>query len=149
MGKSISSNKRELEKKKQSKRLEKQKRKEERKANGTSSFEDMIAYVDENGMLTDTPPELQEKKDNEIDVEDIDISVPKKEEIAEDPIHRGVVEYFNADKGFGFIKDMNSVEKYFFHISSAPSEIQERDKVTFDLERGKRGMNAVNVTIVQ
>jgi hypothetical protein len=53
MGKSISSNKRELEKKKQSKRLEKQKRKEERKANGTSSFEDMIAYVDENGMLTD------------------------------------------------------------------------------------------------
>lgn len=53
----ISYNKREQEKKRQSKRLEKQRRKEDRKANaGSGSLEDMIAYVDENGVITDTPP---------------------------------------------------------------------------------------------
>lgn len=79
MSKSISSNKREIEKKKQSKRLEKQKRKEERKANGgSSSFEDMIAYVDENGQITDTPPDLSQK--TEVDVENIEVSTPKKVE---------------------------------------------------------------------
>ena len=56
MAKPISFTKRDLEKKKQEKRLAKQQKKEERKNNGTSSFEDMIAYVDENGMITDTPP---------------------------------------------------------------------------------------------
>ena len=56
MAKPISFTKRDLEKKKQEKRLAKQQKKEERKSNGTSSFEDMIAYVDENGMITDTPP---------------------------------------------------------------------------------------------
>ena len=58
MAKPISFTKRDLEKKKQEKRLAKQQKKEERKSNGTSSFEDMIAYVDENGMITDTPPTL-------------------------------------------------------------------------------------------
>jgi cold shock CspA family protein len=146
MSKAISSNKREIEKKKQSKRLEKQKRKEERKANGTSSFDDMIAYVDENGMITDTPPDLTKK--TEVDIEDIEISVTKKEEEDEAPkSFNGVVEYFNHEKGFGFIKDVRSVEKYFFHISAAPATISEGDKVTFELEKGKKGMNAVRIEI--
>ena len=67
MAKSILFNKRELEKRKQSKRMEKQKRKEERKTNaGSGSFEDMIAYVDENVVITDTPPDTSNKQ--EIDV---------------------------------------------------------------------------------
>ena len=57
MAKSQTFGKRENEKKKQAKRLEKQKRKEERQAAGTSSFDDMIAYVDENGNFTNIPPE--------------------------------------------------------------------------------------------
>lgn len=61
MAKPISFTKRDLEKKKQEKRLAKQQKKEERKSNGTSSFEDMIAYVDENGMITDTPPHHRKK----------------------------------------------------------------------------------------
>src|SRR5574344_529871 len=100
----ISSNKKELEKRKQSKRLEKQKRKEERKASGTSSFDDMIAYVDANGNITDTPPELNENE--EISADSIEVSVPKKEEVEEDPIKKGIVEFFNAEKGFGFIKEL-------------------------------------------
>lgn len=61
MAKPISFTKRDLEKKKQEKRLAKQQKKEERKNSGTSSFEDMIAYVDENGVITDTPPTTNEK----------------------------------------------------------------------------------------
>jgi len=139
----ISFNKRELEKKREQKRQEKQKRKEERKANGgNGSFEDMIAYVDENGVITSTPP----VKKQEIEIENIAVSTPKKEDL-EESILKGRIEYFNPDKGYGFIKSAASMDKYFFHISSAPESIAEGNKVTFELERGKKGMNAVNISI--
>ncbi|RNC63959.1 cold-shock protein [Proteiniphilum sp. X52] len=145
MAKSVSYNKRNIEKKKQEKRLEKQKRKEERKANaGSGSLDDMIAYVDENGVITDTPPDPVKKQ--EIDIDNIVVSTPKKEEIDEPPL-KGRVEYFNPDKGYGFIKNAANMDKYFFHISGAPASIDEGDKVTFELERGKKGMNAVNIVI--
>lgn len=68
MAKSINSyNKRNLEKKKQEKRLKKQKKKEERKLSEPATFEDMIAYVDENGMITSTPPEQREAESKEED----------------------------------------------------------------------------------
>ena len=141
----ISFNKKELEKKKQKKRLEKQKRKEVRKASGGSgSFEDMIAYVDENGMITDTPPDAANKR--EVDIESIVVSPPKKEE-TEDPVLKGRVEFFNSDKGYGFIKSIGSVEKYFFHISNAPPSIAEGNLVTFELERGQKGMNAAKIAL--
>ncbi len=134
--------KRENEKKKQAKRLEKQKRKEERQAGGTCSPEDMIAYVDENGNIVSTPPE--ERARQEIKLEDVLIATPKREELEEEPT-KGRVEYFNDSKGYGFIKDLASTEKYFFHITSAPADIAEGDTVTFELERGTRGMNAVRI----
>ncbi len=137
--------KRENEKKKQAKRLEKQKRKDERKAEGTSSMDDMIAYVDENGNLSATPPE-ERPKGEELKLEDIAISTPKKEEM-EYEAPRGRVEHFNSDKGYGFIKDLTSGEKYFFHISSAPAGITEGNIVTFETERSTRGMNAVNIVL--
>ncbi|WP_294080725.1 MULTISPECIES: cold-shock protein [unclassified Proteiniphilum] len=146
MAKSVSYNKREIEKKKQEKRLEKQKRKEERKANpGSGSLDDMIAYVDENGVITDTPPDPIKKE--EIDIEDIVVSTPKKEDVGEPEPYKGRVEYFDRNKGYGFIKNSANMDKYFFHISAAPASIDEGDKVTFDLERGKKGMNAVNIVI--
>jgi len=149
MAKRVTYNKRENEKKKASKRLEKQKRKEERKANNTGgAFEDMIAYVDENGVITSTPPDTEVKKE-EINVEDIVISTPKREDIEEESVLRGRIEHFNSSKGYGFIKDLGSTEKYFFHISSAPAEIAEGDIVFFELERGARGMNAVNIKIAR
>lgn len=138
--------KRENEKKKQAKRLEKQKRKEERMTGGTASPEEMIAYVDENGNITDTPPELRKK--SEIKLEDIAIATPKKED-TEPELLRGRVEYFNTDKGYGFIKDLTTTEKYFFHISAAPADITEGRIVTFELERGTRGMNAVRIAFAQ
>ena len=141
----ISFNKRELEKKKDQKRQEKLKRKEERKASGGSgTFEDMIAYVDENGVITDTPPDLMNKQ--AVDIENIAISTPKQEDI-EEPVLRGRVEHFNADKGYGFIKNTGSTEKYFFHVSNAPATIAEGNMVIFELERGQKGINAVNITL--
>ena len=145
MAKSNSFNKREIEKNKQQKRKEKQQKREERKNNPTDSFDDMIAYVDENGVITSTPPDLTNKE--KVDIEDIAISTPKKEEM-EDPILKGRVEYFNPDKGYGFIKHTGSVDKYFFHVSNAPSSIVEGNMVTFELERGQKGMNAVRIALV-
>ena len=132
MAKSISADKRENEKKRLARRAEKQKKKEEKKlSNKANSFEDMIAYVDENGMITSTPPaENTPKKDKE-----------------EPVIRRGRIEFFNESKGFGFIKDLSGVEKYFFHINNVLTDIAENNIVTFDLERGLKGMNAVNVAL--
>ncbi len=146
MAKSMTVGKRENEKKRLAKREEKLKKKESKKLSGSSnSFEDMIAYVDENGMITSTPPADDIRKE-EINLDEIVIATPKKEE--EEPvILRGRVEFFNVAKGFGFIKDLAGVEKYFFHVNNAVSEIAENDIVTFDLERGLKGMNAVNVTL--
>ncbi|WP_418992539.1 cold-shock protein [Alistipes sp.] len=146
MAGSQSFQKRENEKKKQAKRLEKQKRKEERQSGGTASHDEMIAYVDENGNITDTPPEMRARE--EVKLEDIVIATPKKEDVEEEPL-RGRVEYFNADKGYGFIKDATSGEKYFFHITAAPADIAEGRIVTFELERGTRGMNAVRIALAQ
>ncbi len=143
MAKSISS-KQDNEKKKQSKRLEKQKKKELRKTDKGKRFEDMIAYVDENGLITTTPPDKKEKE--EINIEDIEISVPTKEKI-EDSILKGRIEHFNKEKGYGFIKHLASVDKYFFHINNCNDNVKEGNIVLFELERGTKGLNAVNVKV--
>jgi len=141
-------NKRELEKKKQQKREEKSKRKEERKLTGGSgSFEDMIAYVDENGVITSTPPDPFNKK--EVIAENISVSTPKQEDIVI-PVYIGIVEHFNTDKGYGFIRETGgSSEKFFFHVSDTNGDVQEGSAVSFELERGLKGMVAVRVTIVK
>ena len=106
----------------------------------------MIAYVDENGVITSTPPEENVKKE-EIKQEEILISVPKKEK--EEPvILKGKVDFFNTSKGFGFIKELSNGERYFFHVNNIlSSAITEGDIVTFDLERGMKGMNAINIRL--
>lgn len=59
----------------------------------------------------------------------------------------GKVKFFNDAKGFGFIKDAESNEEYFVHVSSLVDEIRENDDVTFELKEGRKGMNAVNVKL--
>ncbi|WP_291586710.1 cold-shock protein [Bacteroides sp.] len=146
MAKSVTVDKRENEKKRLARRAEKQKRKEEKKLSPkANSLDDMIAYVDENGMITSTPPTENIKKE-EIKQEEIVISTPKKEK--EIPtVMKGRVEFFNTSKGFGFIKELSGTEKYFFHVNNVMVDISENDIVTFDLERGIKGMNAVNICL--
>lgn len=136
----------EKEKKKQQKREEKLKRKEERKANSKKGegLDSMFAYVDENGHLTDTPPDPTKKK-KVIKAENIEIGVPKREEVFIDPIKKGKVAFFNDSKGYGFINEDDTGEKYFVHVHGTLEEIREGDKVSFELEKGMKGMNAVRV----
>lgn len=140
------SNKKENEKKRQQKRKEKDEKKEERKTHGKRSFEEMLAYVDEFGNISSTPPDPTKKK-IVIKSEDIQLGVPKHEESEkEDPIRNGTVTFFNDAKGYGFIQDLKSQERVFVHINGLVDRVQENDKVTFEVERGKKGLSAINVT---
>ncbi len=57
----------------------------------------------------------------------------------------GTVKFFNDTKGFGFIKDDNSNTEYFVHVSGLVDDVRENDKVTYELQEGKKGLNAINV----
>ena len=59
----------------------------------------------------------------------------------------GIVKFFNETKGFGFIKSNDSGEEYFVHVSGLKEEILQNDQVVFDLQEGKKGLNAVNVKL--
>lgn len=142
-------NKKEREKKKQQNKKEKAERKQERKDNAKDgNLDNMIAYLDENGNLSSTPPDPRKKIVTKL--EDIEIGVPKHEPVnPEDLIRKGVVTFFNDAKGYGFIKDMETQESLFVHINSLEEEIKEHNKVTFEVQMGPKGANAVNVKLVK
>jgi cold shock CspA family protein len=144
-------NKKEKEKKKLKKKQDKQQRKEDRKSNSDKgkTFEDMLAYVDEYGNITSTPPDPTKKK-KEIKAEDIEIGVSRQEDLEpEDLIRKGTVSFFNESKGYGFIKDDESKESVFVHINNTSEVLSENDKVTFETERGPKGLSAVRVKIIR
>ncbi len=147
MGRSQESfNKKEVRNKKEKKRKEKEKKRQARKEN-KSGLDDMIAYVDEHGNITDTPPDPDQKE--EINVEDIQISVPRGPLEEVDPIRKGTVTYFNASKGFGFITDQQTRESIFVHINNTLEEIREGNLVSFEVEKGQKGPVAVKVQVVR
>ncbi len=136
--------KKEKEKAKLKKREEKRKKREARKAEKTPGID--FAYVDHDGNLVDTPPDPSDKI--EIEADEIVLGVPKQEEGDReefDPVRKGKVSFYDSSKGFGFIIDDENQEKYFTHVSGIIDEIVENDKVSFELEKGQRGMNAVKV----
>lgn len=141
--------KKEREKKKAKRKREKEERRLAKKEEGKTSFDDMIAYVDENGQIVDTPPEPVAKKDK-VKAEDIVLGIPKKEDLGEeDLIRTGVVTFFNHDKGYGFIKDSDSHDSMFVHINNVVDEINEGNKVTFEVQPGLKGPEAAKVQIVR
>lgn len=141
-------NKKEKEKKRLKKKEDKALKKEDRKSTSSSSdLNSMIAYVDEFGNITDTPPDPTKKK-KLIDVESIQLGAAKREDISnEDPTKRGTVTFFDASKGYGFIKQKDSQDSYFTHINRHIDEIKEGNTVTFTLEMGQKGPVAVDVKI--
>ena len=64
-------------------------------------------------------------------------------------MNKGIVKFFNESKGFGFIKDEASDKEYFVHASGLSDQVRENDQVTFDLQEGKKGLNAVNVKLAK
>ncbi len=103
----------------------------------------MMAYVDENGVIVNTPPDPNAKV--EVDASEIVLGIPPKEEGEEDAARTGKIDFFDTSKGFGFIREDGSQERYFVHVSGMLEEVGENDKVTYELERGPKGMNAVRV----
>ncbi len=61
----------------------------------------------------------------------------------------GTVKFFNESKGYGFIKDDESENEYFVHVSELVDRIKDNDKVTFELKEGRKGLNAVNVKLAE
>jgi len=61
---------------------------------------------------------------------------------------KGTVKFFNDTKGFGFITEEGSSKDHFVHISGLIDEVREGDEVEFDLQEGKKGLNAVNVKVI-
>jgi cold shock CspA family protein len=140
-------NKKEREKKKNQNKKEKAEKKQERKENPKSkSLDDMLAYVDENGNLSATPPDP--KKMKKVRQEDIEIGVPKQQDIdPADLIRKGTVTFFNESKGYGFIKDLETQQSVFVHVNGLREAIKENSKVIFEVEMGPKGANAVNVSL--
>ena len=139
-------NKRELEKKRLQKRKEKEQRKEQRKADAKEgkSFEDMLAYVDENGNITDTPPDPTRKKK----INENDVSLESRNKGGNFSLHErrnGRVTFFNQSKGFGFIQDEDSRENIFVHSKSFDGLLKENDQVTFEVGKSFKGLVALNV----
>ncbi|MFB6342313.1 cold-shock protein [Saccharicrinis sp. FJH2] len=142
-------NKKEVRNKKEKKRKDKEKKRLARKeGDKKNSLDDMIAYVDENGQITSTPPDPDKK--TEVELDDIEISTPKMDESNRpDPVRKGIVIFFNDSKGYGFLKDKETQEKIFVHANNLNEEIKEGNVVTFEVEKGLKGLNAVRVSVVK
>jgi cold shock CspA family protein len=140
--------KKEKEKQRQKKKKEKDEKRMERKASSKGGgLDNMIAYIDENGNISDTPPDPDKKV--EFELEDIVTSVPKQEEFDMETARQGKIDFFNTEKGFGFIKEIGTNESYFVHYKGLVDDVVEGDKVSFELEKGMKGLNAVKVTKIE
>ncbi len=139
-------NKREKEKQRQRKAQEKQEKMMNRKSNASkgNGLEGMMAYVDEFGNITDTPPDPAKRK--AVNAEDIQLTVTGRSEDEADGTKTGTVSYFNVEKGYGFITDSFRGERLFFHVSNAQTTVDVGDKVSYETERTPKGMNAINIT---
>src|SRR5690242_16070201 len=131
------SNKKDREKKKQQEKKLKEQKKQERKENNDKGKDlaDMMAYLDENGNLSSTPPDPRKKVT--INAEDIQLGVPmNRKSMPGESVRKGVVTFFNHEKGYGFIRDMQTNESIFVHINSSADELKENNMVVFEVEKG-------------
>jgi cold shock CspA family protein len=137
--------KREKEKQRQKKQKDKQEKRDERKATGSKSqsFDQMLAYVDENGNLSTSPPDP--RKARTVEQQDIQISISKQTDMPQEVIRQGIVTFFNSTKGYGFIRDLQSQQSIFVHTNGLVDAIGENDKVTFELESTPKGPSAFQV----
>ena len=149
MGRSQESfNKKNIRNKKEKKRKEKEKKRLARKEQDKTSPDDMIAYVDEHGNILDTPPDPEEKE--EIEAEDIELGVPKREETDEnDLVRKGIIDFFNDSKGYGFIRDLDTNQSIFVHINDIAEAIKEGNLVSFEIVSGQKGPAAKDVKIIK
>jgi len=129
------------EKKRKDKALKKQERKETPRKN---SFEEMIAYVDENGMISATPPDPSMR--SSVSAESIQLSYKKTDEDRKTRFE-GVLAMFDSSRGFGFIQEKDSRERIFVHQNDCEFRLSEGIWLEFDKERSARGLKASKVSL--
>jgi cold shock CspA family protein len=148
MGRSSESfNKKDVRKKKEKKRKDKMARKLARKDTDSKSLDDMIAYVDEFGNITSKPQDPADKEETK--AEDIEVSIPKSDGTSRSKERTGTVTNFYDSKGFGFIRDADTKESIFVHINNTQEDIAEGNKVSFETEKGQKGLAAINVKVIR
>lgn len=136
-------NKKEREKKRQKKKRDKAYKREQK--SGAAKPPEFM-YVDEDGNLTTKAPDPIKKR--KLNVEDIEISVPKQEKSSESKFTKlGVVNFFNTEKGYGFIVANENGESYFTHADNLIDQIQDGDKVSFEIGKGPKGPIATEVRL--
>jgi len=137
--------KKEVRDKNAKKRKEKEQKRLKKKSEGKkTSFEDMIAYVDEFGNITSTRPDPDKK--TVIAAESIELKVTKNTpKSTPDFVRKGVVTFFNDSKGYGFIRDLESNQSVFVHVNNLLEPIQENNIVIFEVGKGPKGPSAMNV----
>lgn len=136
--------KREIQRRKQQRKKEKEERKVERQSQAKSgSLEDMLAYIDENGNLSSRPPDPKRK--NIINENDVIIGSRNFGGVESELTRKGRVIYFNELKGYGFIKDSETEESIFVHLNALNTPVKTNDVVSFQTERGLKGLTATGV----
>lgn len=140
--------KKDLEKRRAQNKKDKEERKQERKANAKTgqNLDQMMAYVDENGNISATPPDPLKK--HVINTTEI-VTGSRNFGGAVVSVRTGKVSFFNASKGFGFIMDSDSGERVFVHANALKTLIKENDKVSFETERGPKGLQAKDVKVIK
>ncbi len=146
MGRSTETfSKKEKEKARLKKSRDKKEKAEERKSNTGKgkSLEEMMAYIDEYGNITSTPPDPSKKI--KINSEEIQIGTARREDIPHDTVRNGIITFFNEAKGYGFIRDLTTQESIFVHINALTEPLKENTTVVFETEQGQKGLSAINV----
>lgn len=139
--------KKEVRTKNEKKRKEKAQKRAKKKIEGKkTTFDDMIAYVDEFGKISSTPPDPDKK--TVIIAENIELSITKnKPESDQGFLRKGVVTFFNESKGFGFIRDLESNQRVFVHANSLQEPVKENNIVVFETGKSPKGISALNVKL--
>ena len=139
--------KKEVRTRKEKKRKEKEQKRARKKTEGKkNSYDDMIAYVDEFGMISTTPPDPARK--TVIKAENIELQVTRnKPVIAADIVQREVVTFYNESKGYGLIRDLESNQIIFFHINNLLEPVVENNVVNFEIGKGTKGPSAMKVKL--
>ena len=135
-------NKREKEKARQKKKQQKQEKRDDRKANPTKGkgLDEMLAYVDENGNLSSTPPVYSSSKSDGNSV-----ARTEQEQGANGIIREGTLTKFDSAKGYGFIQDRQSRQSIFVHQNEFIDPIRENDRVLFEIKSTPKGASAIQV----
>lgn len=139
--------KKEVRNKQLKKRKDKEKRRLEKKEQGKNSFDDMIAWVDENGQICSEPPSPENKL--EVKAENIEVSIPRGGVKSIESVSKGKINNFDKSKGYGFINSNQYQDSIFFHINDCTQEVKAGDKVEFKTEKGHKGLKAVNIKKVE